>query len=338
MHARGSAFVEYGRLLEIDKTLFVTASYALTRLGNEAVIVFFVLSGFLVGGRAFKRIYQGTFSPTDYAIDRFVRIMLPLLPALILTAVVSLIIKGDFSISILIGNIFSLQGVFVPVFEGNGPLWSLSYEVWFYILVFALGIASIKKEVYFPSIVLLISFASIFTVLDSTYLFCWLIGAMAYITMPSTISKKILMLSILGFIYSLLSTQFGSDSISISAGNIGKYIPSLEVSRILLSLSIAMLIQQILLIKPTNIFTKKIDQAGTTLAAFSYTLYLTHYPILGLMTYFGLERAQTITASTISIYIGIVFICLIVGWILYLLFEKHTNFIRKKIKTKIIPT
>lgn len=48
------------------------------------MLVFFVLSGFFVGGRAIEKCRKGTFCIKSYAVDRFVRIMLPLLSALLL--------------------------------------------------------------------------------------------------------------------------------------------------------------------------------------------------------------------------------------------------------------
>jgi peptidoglycan/LPS O-acetylase OafA/YrhL len=55
--------------------------FAATRLGGEAVLLFFVLSGFLVGGRIIRRAKSRTFSLKDYSVDRCSRILLPLIPA-----------------------------------------------------------------------------------------------------------------------------------------------------------------------------------------------------------------------------------------------------------------
>ena len=49
-HSRNAFFLPYGELSPEQQTPFSMAFYALGRLGHEAVIVFFVLSGFLVGG------------------------------------------------------------------------------------------------------------------------------------------------------------------------------------------------------------------------------------------------------------------------------------------------
>lgn len=78
-HFRGALFVEYANLTHEYQNPVVFLFYFLTRFGFEAVLVFFVLSGFLVGGKVIQRLVEGSFKARDYAIDRFVRIMLPLI-------------------------------------------------------------------------------------------------------------------------------------------------------------------------------------------------------------------------------------------------------------------
>ena len=51
IHSRGGTWVEWGRLTEASQTKLVAIFFAITRTGSESVLVFFVLSGFLVGGK-----------------------------------------------------------------------------------------------------------------------------------------------------------------------------------------------------------------------------------------------------------------------------------------------
>jgi peptidoglycan/LPS O-acetylase OafA/YrhL len=48
-----------------------------------AVIVFFVISGFLIGGRAILNVESKRFGVIDYSVQRFSRIYTVLIPALI---------------------------------------------------------------------------------------------------------------------------------------------------------------------------------------------------------------------------------------------------------------
>ena len=70
--------------LQSRRITLIFAFYSLTRLGNEAVLIFFVMSGFLVGGKRDRGCNKVSFDIKGYAIDRTVRIMLPLISALLL--------------------------------------------------------------------------------------------------------------------------------------------------------------------------------------------------------------------------------------------------------------
>lgn len=137
-HCRTMLFVEYGLLPTSDKTIITSVFFFFTRIAHEAVLLFFVLSGFLVGGKVIKRLRADSFDLKSYTIDRTVRIMLPLLSALILIVISNTITGQNYSIIDYLGNIFSLQGILVPWV--SGPLWSLAYEVWFYILMGAVAL------------------------------------------------------------------------------------------------------------------------------------------------------------------------------------------------------
>ncbi|MDR0605993.1 MAG: acyltransferase family protein, partial [Bacteroidales bacterium] len=143
-HIRGNAFVEYGLLPTEQQNILNFVFFSITRLGHEAVLAFFVLSGFLVGGKVIQRLKEGTFDVKSYTIDRSVRIFLPLICALLLIVVVNLIMGEPVNFLQLIGNLFSLQGIFVS--SATAPLWSLAYEVWFYVLIGCLAVLINNKN------------------------------------------------------------------------------------------------------------------------------------------------------------------------------------------------
>lgn len=118
----------------------------LFRFGSEAVILFFVLSGFVIkysweksGDKSFK----------NYFLRRFLRIYIPLFFIFLLGYLLKCYSDGslaDPDWTTLIGNIFMLQdvisqkpNVIVAAYMGNSLLWSLSYEWWFYMLFFVLS-------------------------------------------------------------------------------------------------------------------------------------------------------------------------------------------------------
>jgi len=124
----------------------------LFRFGPEAVIVFFVLSGFVI-----KYTYEKSKDKTFkyYFIPRFIRLYIPLLFIFLLGYLLKCYKEGSLASPewlSLFGNLFMLQDVISqkphvisPAYMGNGVLWSLSYEWWFYMLFFLLA-NKIEKE------------------------------------------------------------------------------------------------------------------------------------------------------------------------------------------------
>ena len=111
----------------------------LFRFGQEAVIVFFLLSGFVIHHSFAER----PTSAGEYLFNRAARIFIPLVPVLLLSygaAALAAHRPIDIDIRDLFGNLLMLQdislikpGVIVEPYMGNLPLWSLSYEWWFYL-------------------------------------------------------------------------------------------------------------------------------------------------------------------------------------------------------------
>jgi len=119
---------------------------------QEAVLVFFLLSGFVIYVSA-----AGTKDLTffKYIKKRFVRIYPITVAAFLISTLIFLINGYHFTgvdLKNLVGNFLMLQddkaqpGLIVPTYLNNVPLWSLSYEWWFYIMFFPLFIYVIKKR------------------------------------------------------------------------------------------------------------------------------------------------------------------------------------------------
>lgn len=130
-HIRGGHFVEYGMLDPGSKNIVTLLFFAASRLGHEAVVLFFALSGMLVGGKLIERAVSGNLNLSSYFIDRFFRIYVPYFPILLISGLVA---SKSFDTQNFFINLAGLQGVYGGVFVWNNSLWSLSYEIWFYIL------------------------------------------------------------------------------------------------------------------------------------------------------------------------------------------------------------
>ena len=83
-HLRNPLFLGYGDVAGDDRNLLVQGWYFITGWFPEGVIVFFVLSGLLVGGSGVIKLQSKIFSLKNYSIDRVSRLYVALIPALIL--------------------------------------------------------------------------------------------------------------------------------------------------------------------------------------------------------------------------------------------------------------
>jgi peptidoglycan/LPS O-acetylase OafA/YrhL len=119
-------------------------------LGHDAVIIFFVLSGYVITFATLQR--ETTFR--RYTVARLARLYSVVIPALILTAFVILAVHTfapaaddlgpeKFEPLRFLASATYLQSIWshnlVP--QANGPLWSLGYEFWYYAMFAALVFA-----------------------------------------------------------------------------------------------------------------------------------------------------------------------------------------------------
>ena len=113
----------------------------LFRFGQEAVIMFLILSGFVIK-YSWEKSEDKSFK--KYFFKRFIRIYIPLFFIFILAYCAKSYTEGGLvnpNWTTLLGNIFMLQdvislkpNVITETYMGNSVLWSLSYEWWFYML------------------------------------------------------------------------------------------------------------------------------------------------------------------------------------------------------------
>lgn len=338
-HARGGFLGDFGNLPSEQRTPLVAAAFGLTRLGNQAVIIFFVLSGYLVGGRTLARLLSGQFRTADYAIDRVARIYVPYIPALALTWVCSAVVGIDVDILTLIMNVFCLQGIWGGSFGNNAPLWSIAYEVWFYILAGAIGAFATSRDrgsawtalAFVTTIVSL----GVFTVLSSTYLFCWLVGAAAYFARLNRI--PIATTSLLALGVSTLGILLTSPSQFGRLASVAQFLPQLEIFQLTMAASGAALISTIVNLQPQSTALCRLDRLGSRLASFSYTLYLIHWPVLGVINTYLLPKRNEISLISIGSFIAGCTLAILASVVMYFLFERHTVALRRRFHAWLKP-
>jgi peptidoglycan/LPS O-acetylase OafA/YrhL len=203
-HARSLVFLDYGELH--SPGLLAKGFYFLTGFGHEAVIVFFVISGYLVGGKVWSLYREGRFGWKRYLADRASRLYAVLLVALMLGAALdwsgylffnqyglynhgyegSIAVLGTAPIERMgwrdfLVNAFFLQTIAGPTFGSNGPLWSLAYEWWYYILFPAMVALVFRRSLVSFIAGGVLSLTLLFLLpADIIWLFgIWLLGVMA---------------------------------------------------------------------------------------------------------------------------------------------------------------
>ncbi len=333
VHARFFTFVEYGQLDPASKSKFATLWFALTRTGLESVLVFFVLSGFLVGGKVIERVANGTFDARSYIIDRFSRIYTPLVPALLFALLVDLFFKSSPRAGEYIGNLFSLQGVFVDPVHTIGSIWSLSYEVWFYILAGSLGVVLLNR--LRPSrgaLLLLLASLIIFGQLGASLLFCWVLGALVYLFPRKDFSKVEAVSGIVLFLAGMVMIQISLSSRSLSLLSHPIIGP---MGQIILSSGITLLIRNLCTITTSPGSQSSFARIGSAMAAFSYTLYLIHYPVMIALQRMGYARQTTISIGNLGLFVMRIAVCLLVSYGFYLVFERNTPIIRRFLRDRL---
>jgi peptidoglycan/LPS O-acetylase OafA/YrhL len=153
-HLRTIFFADFQNLPH--PSLLLKAIYFVTGFGHQAVMVFFVLSGYLISSSIFRSLADRNWSSMDYAINRAARLYVVLIPGLLLGLLWDFlgshwlgasglythqlgnlgsgIARDNLTLPNFFGNILFLQTIFCPTFGSNGPLWSLSNEFWYYVL------------------------------------------------------------------------------------------------------------------------------------------------------------------------------------------------------------
>lgn len=331
-HTCGNNWVPYGGLGDQPHRYLSWIFFEVTNTGIAPVVVFFVLSGFLVGGKVLERVANGTFDVEAYAFDRISRIYLPLLPALLFTLVICLVCGSPVSIGAFFGNIFGLQGVYCSSFGGNAPLWSLAYEFWFYLLAGYIGLLfgssyRLKGALFGVALIFVV-----FTRLDPDLLFCWCLGAFAYSLHSKSFKPAWFFCSIVLVLLGYGLLQYVTDTANAKA--FASFYPSRGVAILILSLGLAALLPFLAQRPPRIRALAFIERGGTKLAAFSYTLYLTHWPLLHLWHHFLYEKFTIFSLYALLWFTVKLLSCVLVAWLLYLPFEGQTarvrNWMRKR--------
>jgi peptidoglycan/LPS O-acetylase OafA/YrhL len=323
--------------------------------GHQWVIVFFVLSGYLVGGSVLRSVSEDRWSWREYLFVRLTRLYVVLIPALMIgglldwtgshlpggaaeyTAAVgdhALIRDGIYTLTpkIFAGNLLFLQTMTLPVFGvkplealgTNGVLWSLCNEFWYY-LCFPLGVLAFakgKRPVHRAILLVAIGILSWFIGLRMFVMgLSWLAGALLHFAPEIKFRSRVVQLTAL--LTALIVMICGFELERAWDLSIG--------SDLCLGMCVAGLIWVIVhsadgaVLRSYKWLAKRTSQS-------SYTLYLVHCPMLIFLKSLILGVPLASSGARMAVALGLLAGTLLYAQIMYQLFEKHTDSVRRTLR------
>lgn len=341
-HWRNLLFEDYNSLPHYNPLLVVF--YGLTAAGHQAVLVFFVLSGYLIGGSIFRSLRAGRWSWVDYLLHRFTRLWIVLIPGLLLCALwdwvglyhtrAGLLYRGQvpnhvihdvystFSTRIFFGNVAFLQTLFVPTFGSDGALWSLCNEFWYYML-FPLAILSLWGSTRLLPRLL---YAGLFAVLAwkvclplLPYFLFWLAGVA--LTQVSVLRLRAWVRVVAAGVYAVLF--FGSAHYPLYT--------QFQTDAILCGLTF--LFFWVMLSATAEAPQHAGARFARTISSFSYTLYVVHLPLLLLITALAVGNSRwDPSPAHLAIAFWIMFGTVLYAWGIAACSEVHTHQVVARLK------
>jgi len=322
-------------------------------IGDEAVMVFFVLSGYLVGGSVLRDMKARTWNWLDYLVKRLVRLLIVLIPAVFIGIVIDnigfrflahggsiytapvgqvyvlpVLFSQIQSVPIILGNIVFLQTILVPTVGTNATLWSLSNEFWYYVL-FPLGMLVLRYE---RNILLRVAYGT------GAALIIWMIGLHA-----SVLFLTWLLGATLSIVPRRIPARCANGAVIIATAAFcmvfvcaKKFDLPLYVAELMIAVLVSALVYTIIC-QTTPTTPSLYGTAARWSSNISYTLYLTHLPFLILLCALVSTPwvlAPVSMASFAKFGVGIVG-ALVWAAALYYVFESRTNGTRTVISALI---
>lgn len=309
---------------------------------HQAVLIFFVISGWLVGGSLLNRMHE-RHAITNYAIDRITRLWTVLIPTFLVTLLIAIGLgtadPGElgfspahpYSASAFVGNLIGLQGIVVPNFGENFALWSLANETWYYLLFPLLAVALFGQGT-FARFSCLASLVFLCFMLPSSivgYFFIWLLGVASsrfQIECGNGIRWLWVGLTLMVSVYFRLTGELDAFEMSTLGQDI---LCSVFYLVLLSSLQFRASSQ--------SRFVSLLRKGGRFFAEFSFTLYVLHVPLIGLLRHIsevqiGLRVLSPSDATHTGVFFGMLTVLLASAYLSYLLFESKTCRVRNVVK------
>jgi peptidoglycan/LPS O-acetylase OafA/YrhL len=331
-------------ILFLDATTGMSAPwkifYFATGFGHQAVMIFFVLSGYWIGNG---------FPWSDYGIDRLSRLWVVLVPALFLGGILDSIgrygteapiylgIQGTNTLTYdvathltlrdLAGSFVFVQSLLVHPFGSNGPLWSLANEFWYYVWFPPLYQLLSKRGLSIAAGLFALITMSAFRQLLPGFI-CWLFGSLLFYctqrpivrTAPERRARFAVAATSLLFFGVLGLSRLPQLAID---GNI---------QDILISGCFALLLFAV--IRSANSYPHQLAPLCRYGARSSYSLYVVHFPLVVFLAALFVAPAHRLPPSTglLLSFIGIGLVAIFCGYVVSAVTEGNTSTLRRWLK------
>jgi peptidoglycan/LPS O-acetylase OafA/YrhL len=329
-----------------DPNIWYQALSFFTGFAHQAVVVFFLVSGWLVGGSLLNKLNSSNAMLT-YCVDRITRLWIVLIPVFLVTMLFGMVtgnvdpgkfdhsLNNEYSTVAFLGSLFGLQDIVVPCFGGNFSLWSLSYEISYYVL-FPLALMSFvarKTTERIVSAIAALVLASHLNVAILLYFSVWTLGA-AFSRIKIDLDKfsRTLLLAI--FVVVAVYFRLRGENYILTEKS---FLQDLLYSFIFLLLLSSQQWKADVNSRKVRVF----KTVGEFLSKFSFTLYVIHVPLLGLFRYvnkrfFGIEALSPDEPIHYAIYFSMLAGIVLFSYLFYLLFEAQTYKVRGHMKRMIL--
>lgn len=313
----------------MDQDGLAMAWMPLSRFSHEAVIIFFVLSGFII--------YYSTASRASswqqYAVARLSRIYSVALPAVLACVALALWLGSqpgfdpakfsnysppsiwDLISSLLFINESWINGTVVPM---NDPYWSLCYEVWYYIIFGAFFFGGARQRWWLVGAAALAAGPAILVLLPVWLLGAWLAVSGRYASQWTACRAWLGFLGPVAFIVLINAT----DADRLIQSYLYENVPGFWrldgsqrfVTDYLIGLALCIHIAAYASL-PTRVQDFFACHQGlfATLAGFSFTLYLFHRPMTQLLGAWYPQPAGAVWQPAL-IALGILLACWAISW------------------------